>query len=271
MADNYLITGYWGEPHVTAENDRGINAGIYGSGRVVLPVGEQFRAEYIGNNTVRLYDGKLMDGGAAAGIPAGEYVDLLIANAGQGMNRNDLIAFQYEQDASTLIERGSFVVVQGTETSGTAVDPVLTQDNLLSGHATFDQMPLWRVAVSGAAISAPVQVFGVFGVVALGEDGKIPQSQLPTFSETHTASISTSWTSDGTNGGYTKTVSVSGILATDNPIVDIVLDTNRSTNKAQVEAWSKVTRITTENGSIKLWANEEKPATAFTLQLKVVR
>lgn len=158
MSDNYLITGYWGEPHVTAENDRGINAAMFGTGRFVLPVGEQFRAAYIGNNTIRLYDGKLMDNGAAAGIPVGEYVDLLIANAGQGMKRNDLIVFQYSRDASTLVESGRFVVVQGAETSGTAVDPVLTQEDLLSGNATFDQMALWRVSVSGTAIAAPTRV-----------------------------------------------------------------------------------------------------------------
>ena len=161
MADNYLITGYWGEPHVTAENDRGINAAMFGTGRFVLPVGEQFKAEYIGNNTIRMYDGKLMDNGAAAGIPVGEYVDLLIANAGQGMKRNDLIVFQYEQDSSTLVESGKFVVIQGEETSGTASDPALTQADLLSGEAVFDQMALWRVSVSGATISAPVKLFSV--------------------------------------------------------------------------------------------------------------
>ena len=161
MANNYLITGYWGEPHVTAENDRGINAAIFGTGRFVLPVGEQFRAEYIGNNTVRLYDGKLMDNGAAAGIPAGEYVDLLIPNASQGMNRSDIIVFQYSKDGSTLIESGTFVLVQGTETSGTATDPTLMQEDLLTDEASTDQMALWRVAVSGAAIAAPVQLFTV--------------------------------------------------------------------------------------------------------------
>ena len=161
MADNYLITGYWGEPHVTAENDRGINAAIFGTGRFVLPVGEQFRAEYIGNNTIRMYDGKLMDNGAAAGIPVGEYVDLLIANAKQGMKRNDLIVFQYELDSSTLIESGKFVVVQGEETTGEVYDPELEQDDLLSGNASFDQMPLWRVPVFGTTISAPEPLFGV--------------------------------------------------------------------------------------------------------------
>ena len=181
MADNFLITGYWGEPHITAENDRGINAATFGKGRFVLPVGEQFHAEYIGNNTIRMYDGKLLDNGAAAGIPAGEFVDLLIANAGQGMKRNDLIVFQYEQDGSTLIESGKFVVVQGTETSGTASDPALTQQDLLSGEATYDQFALWRVPVSGTAISAPVKLFEIsqniktlspviFEITANGED-----------------------------------------------------------------------------------------------------
>lgn len=161
MANNYLITGYWGEPHVTAENDRGINAGIFGTGRFVLPVGQQFKAEYIGNNTVRLYDGKLLDNGAAAGIPAGKYIDLLIPETGQGMKRNDLIVFQYSQDSSTMIESGEFVVIQGMETAGTAVDPELTQEDLLTDEASFDQMALWRVPVSGASISDPIQLFDV--------------------------------------------------------------------------------------------------------------
>lgn len=161
MADNYLITGYWGEPHVTSENDRGVNAGIFGKGRFVLPVGEQFRAEYIGNNTIRVYDGKLIDNGAAAGIPAGRYVDLLISETGQGMKRNDIIAFQYAKDASTQVESGTFVVIKGAESAGAAVDPALTQADLLSDNAAKDQMALWRVAVSGASISAPVRLFDV--------------------------------------------------------------------------------------------------------------
>lgn len=161
MADNYLITGYWGTPHVTSENDRGINAATFGVGRSVLPVGEEFKAEYIGNNTIRMYDGKLVDNGAVAGIPAGEYVDLTISNAGQGKKRNDLIVFQYSKDASTLIETGVFTVLRGAETSGTAADPVPTQNDILAGNATIDQYALWRVSVNGTTISAPVKLFNV--------------------------------------------------------------------------------------------------------------
>lgn len=156
---NCLITGYWGEPHVTAENDRGINAAIFGAGRFVLPVGERFRAECIGNNLVRLYDGKLLDNGAAAGIPAGEHIDLPLSLASSGKKRNDLVIFQYRQDISTLVETGHFVVLQGEETVETPVDPEVVQSDLLSNKATLDQMPLWRITVTDTAVSAPVQLF----------------------------------------------------------------------------------------------------------------
>lgn len=156
---NCLITGYWGEPHVTAENDRGINAAIFGAGRFVLPVGQRFKAECIGNNLVRLYDGKLLDNGAAAGIPAGEHIDLPLSLASSGKKRNDLIIFQYRQDISTLVETGYFMVLQGEETVETPVDPVVVQSDLLSGKATLDQMPLWRIVVSDTEVSAPVQLF----------------------------------------------------------------------------------------------------------------
>lgn len=222
---NYLITGYWGEPHVTAENDRGINAGMLGAGRFVLPVGEQFNAEYIGNNTVRMYDGKLIDNGAAAGIPAGEYVDLLIAEAAQGMKRNDLIVFQYSQDASTLIETGTFVVIKGTETSGTPTDPTLTHEDLLSGGATFDQMALWRVSVSSTVISAPVKLFEVSKTIPdVGDsaaESAIEEANAYTDEriEDHTHSAS-----DITSG--TLPVSRGGTGVTSNPSMLVNLESN---------------------------------------------
>lgn len=215
MADNYLITGYWGEPHVTAENDRGINAAMFGTGRFVLPVGEQFKAEYIGNNTVRMYDGKLMDNGAAAGIPVGEYVDLLIANAGQGMKRNDLIVFQYSKDASTLIESGVFTVIQGTETSGTASNPALTQEDLLSGEAAFDQMALWRVSVSGTTVAAPVKLFSVSknipGLEAWANGAFRPSNWTPSASDV--GAVPTSRTVNGKALSSNITLSASDVGA----------------------------------------------------------
>jgi hypothetical protein len=156
----------------------------------VLPVGKQFKAENIGNNTIRIYDGKLVDNGAAAGIPAGEYVDLVISNASQGRKRNDLIVFEYSQDSSTLIETGSFKVVRGAETSGTAVDPTLRQEDLLSGRATFDQMALWRIPVSTGTISEPVQLFEVSKSLAdAGSGSNIVVDAISSDGATYTATV----------------------------------------------------------------------------------
>lgn len=191
MAENYLITGYWGEPHVTVENDRGFNAAVFGTGKFVLPVGEMFRAEYIGNNTIRIYDGKLIDNGAIAGIPAGEYVEFTIPEAGQGMKRNDLIIFEYSRNDSTLVESGVFKVLSGAEASETAVDPALTENNLLSNIASFDQMALWRVSVNGASISAPEILYntkfaGERIATANSTDGKAYTVNLPGVAKLYT-------------------------------------------------------------------------------------
>lgn len=79
------------------------------------------------------------------------------------------------------------------------------------------------------------------------------------------------WIEDTVNGGYYCTVAVTGILATDNPIADIVLGANRETNALYLSVWSLVTRIVTEDDSVILYANESIPSTSFTMQLKVVR
>ncbi len=87
----------------------------------------------------------------------------------------------------------------------------------------------------------------------------------------YTANVGTSWTADTENGGYYQNVTVNGILATDTPIVDIVLGTDVATNISQLEAWACVTRMTTAANTIKLWANLKKPESSFKIQLKVVR
>lgn len=78
----------------------------------------------------------------------------------------------------------------------------------------------------------------------------------------------TGWT-PGTNQ-YTRAISVPGILATDNPIIDIVRSPVADDREAQVEAWLCVELITTTTDTITLYATKV-PETELTLQLKVVR
>ncbi len=70
---------------------------------------------------------------------------------------------------------------------------------------------------------------------------------------------------------YTQTVSIQGILATDVPVVDVVLSSTTSTAKSQLEAWSCVSKIETAAGSITATCLEELPAIDIPIQLKVVR
>jgi len=79
---------------------------------------------------------------------------------------------------------------------------------------------------------------------------------------------SADWT--GTTAPFTQVKTISGILATDTPIVDVVMSGTYATDEARQEAWSNIYRITTANDSITLYA-KEKPTVSLPIQLKVVR
>lgn len=90
--------------------------------------------------------------------------------------------------------------------------------------------------------------------------------------KTHVISTANSdWSEDAVNGGYVCEISVSGILATDTPIVDVVLGEDIDANKLYLASWAKITRIVTGDDTITLYANDELPETEFTMQIKVVR
>ncbi|HOK44195.1 MAG TPA: hypothetical protein PLD49_11105 [Thermoclostridium caenicola] len=82
------------------------------------------------------------------------------------------------------------------------------------------------------------------------------------------ATLDTDWT--GSSAPYTKTVSVSGILSTDTPIIDIVMSGTYSTDEAIAEAWGYIYRAVTANGSITFYATK-KPEVSLPIQIKVVR
>jgi len=83
-----------------------------------------------------------------------------------------------------------------------------------------------------------------------------------------TTTLDTTW--QGSQAPYTKTQTVNGLLATDTPIVDVVMSGTFATDKARIEAWGYVYRITTANNAITLYATE-KPTVSLPIQIKVVR
>ena len=91
---------------------------------------------------------------------------------------------------------------------------------------------------------------------------------IPTVSDYNASLLLSNWSS---TAPYTQTVSVQGILATDTPIVDVVLDSTTSTAISQNNSWAFVSKIETSADSITATCLESKPEVDLPIQLKVVR
>lgn len=85
---------------------------------------------------------------------------------------------------------------------------------------------------------------------------------------TYNATIGTSYSG---NGPYTQNVNITGIVSTDNPIIDIVLTSDTDSSKTILEAWSNVSRIVANDGTITVYCYDDKPTVNIPIQLKVVR
>lgn len=85
-----------------------------------------------------------------------------------------------------------------------------------------------------------------------------------------TATIGTSWTR-GANNEHIQEITIDGILATDTPTIDLVLNDNVEAAKSQIEAWSNVSRITTENGKIKVYCYDASPTVEIPIQIICIR
>ena len=147
-----LVTGYWGQQHVTAEQDADLNAGIIGREPCILRVGENMRAEAVTANKVRIFDGIFVGYGRVCAIDEGAYEDVEIENGTAGLLRNDMIVIKYVKDEATCIEGVRLAVLKGL-TGSTATDPTPNNQDIRAG-AFESEMPLYRVRLNGLAIEA---------------------------------------------------------------------------------------------------------------------
>jgi len=81
-----------------------------------------------------------------------------------------------------------------------------------------------------------------------------------------TITLSTTWS--GSAAPYTQTVTVSGILAADTPILDLVVST--SNYEDEQTAWANVFKAVASANTLTFYA-KEKTETSLTIQVKVVR
>lgn len=162
-----LVDGYnGGIAHITADQIRDHNIGMYGSGDYVLPVGDQFSYEIVDNNTVKLSSGMLVMCGARAVTGYGKTETVVIENGTSGYKRSDIIVAEYSKDNESLIESVSVKVVKGT--LGTSYsDPALVQGNIRAG-ATKRQAALYRVKINGLSIEAVEKMWTASSVLGGG-------------------------------------------------------------------------------------------------------
>ena len=128
-----LVTGHAGEPHVTAAQDAALHAGVIGGDDYVLSTKDRFAINVVSANKVTIAGG-----------------DLVM----QGYHASN------DKPADLIITNGSLVVVKGTPTTGTPVDPTLNTTPISQGATTYD-MALYRVPLDGITIGEPEPMFNI--------------------------------------------------------------------------------------------------------------
>lgn len=97
-------------------------------------------------------------------------------------------------------------------------------------------------------------------------------AQVNGLSELYTTTLTAlGWVDTSGNAPFTQTVNIQGILATDTPIIDVVLSSTTETAKSQLEAFSCLSKIETADGSITATCLDTKPTIDIPIKLKVIR
>lgn len=145
-----IVTGYTGAPHISSNDDQGLNQGIFGTGNYVLNVGQHLDAVLTNATTVTLEDGEGVMQGVHFRIDPGTTEALAISPGTTGYNRIDLICARYTKDVGTGIEDVSLVVIEGTPNASTPSVPAYNTGDILGGDVLVD-FPLWQVTITGVS------------------------------------------------------------------------------------------------------------------------
>jgi len=149
-----IITGYRAEPHITAQQDRDVNIGIFGANAKILKgVGSEMAATVISANEVEIADGTLVAEGCTAEIQYGTTESMTIENGGQGMLRVDLIVARYTKTAGTGVESMELAVIKGTSAASNPAVPEYNTGSIADGDSPVD-FPIYQVNIDGISITS---------------------------------------------------------------------------------------------------------------------
>ena len=163
-----IITGYRAEPHITAQQHRDVNIGIFGaSAKILKGVGSEMAATVVSANEVEIADGTLVAEGCTAEIQYGTTESMTIENGEQGKKRIDLIVARYTKTAGTGVESMELAVIKGTSAASNPAVPSYNTGLIADGDSPVD-FPLYQVNIDGISITSVdllVDTVNIFGSI----------------------------------------------------------------------------------------------------------
>lgn len=148
-----IITGYKAEPHITSQQDRNVNMGIFGTGAYIANLGNKLAAAVVSANEITIADGLLVAEGCTAEVERGTSESMEIANGSQGMLRIDLIVARYTKAAGTGVEDMQLAVITGTPAASNPATPSYNTGSIANGDTLVD-FPLYTVNLNGISIES---------------------------------------------------------------------------------------------------------------------
>lgn len=179
-----IITGYKAEPHITAQQDRNVNMGIFGTDTYIVNIGSTMAATVVSANEITIADGLLVTEGCTAEIERGTSESLEIANGSQGMLRTDLIVARYTKASGTGVEDMELAVITGTPAASSPADPSYNTGSIANGDTLVD-FPLYRVSLNGISIESVTRIPSIV-TIAKGSEVSALSALLTTLSSTVT-------------------------------------------------------------------------------------
>ena len=148
-----IITGYKAEPHITSQQDKNVNMGIFGTGAYIANLGNKLAATVVSANEITIADGLLIAEGCTAEVERGTSESMEIANGSQGMLRIDLIVARYTKAAGTGVEDMQLAVITGTPAASNPATPSYNTGSIANGDTLVD-FPLYTVNLNGISIES---------------------------------------------------------------------------------------------------------------------
>ena len=158
-----IIAGYRGEAHITSQQLRNKNIGIFGDDVCILAVGSEMAATVISANEVDIADGILVAEGCTAEITHGTVEAMAIDNGAQGMLRTDLIVARYTKASGTGVEDMQLAVITGTPAASNPADPSYNTGSIAAGDTLVD-FPLYKVSLNGISIASVTRIPSIVSV-----------------------------------------------------------------------------------------------------------